>query len=67
MASILFFTACLISKSLSRLKRIPPNILGCNVFTRPSNISGNPVIELISVTSILFSERTFAVLPVAII
>ena len=42
---------------------MPACILGCKVFTRPSNTSLKPVYSEISVTAILFDFKYFAVPP----
>ncbi len=48
----------------SRRPNKPPCTFGCNVFTRPSNISGKPVKSLTSLTGILLSRNNLAVPPV---
>src|SRR4051812_29275927 len=47
-----------------RIARIPPEIFGCIVFTRPSSISGKPVTSETSRTGTPFSRIIRAVPPV---
>src|SRR5436190_23852153 len=53
--------------SRPRIARIPPEIFGCIVLTRPSSISGNPVTSETSRTGMPFSRIIRAVPPVEII
>src|SRR5436305_9835365 len=48
------------------MARIPPAIFGCMVFTRPSSISGKPVISETSITGMPASRIRRAVPPVEI-
>ena len=50
---------------MDRSARIPAWTAGCRVFTRPSSISGTPVISATSVCSIPAASRTLAVPPLA--
>src|SRR6266478_4761076 len=56
--------ACFWSSACPRRKSRPPCTLGCRVFTRPPNISGQPVKSETSRTAIPDSRSSLAVPPV---
>src|SRR4028119_2147213 len=60
-------TSCMTWSGFSRSARMPPWILGCRVFTRPSSISGAPVTSSTWTTGTRDSSSAFAVPPVEMI
>ena len=52
------------ASSVPRLPSRPPWIVGCNVLTRPSMISGKPVLSATSMTSMPASRNALQVPPV---